>query len=66
MQPSICDSIDSNGQVLINQSNRGDIMYKVNCEDFETFMRTVTLAVQAGLHFEADASRLVIEFNGGY
>ena len=41
-------------------------MYKVNCEDFETFMRTITLAVQAGLHFEADAGRLVIEFNGGY
>ena len=41
-------------------------MYKVNCEDFETFMRTFTLAVQAGLHFEADASKLVIEFNGGY
>jgi len=41
-------------------------MYKVNCEDLETFMRTITLAVQAGLTFEADASKLVVEFTGGY
>ena len=38
-------------------------MYKVTCECNEEFMR---VSVQAGLHFEANAHTLTIEYTGGY
>jgi len=41
-------------------------MYKITCEDLETFTRLVVDLMKEGAGFEADASKLTIDLTGGY
>tara|TARA_R110000787_G_scaffold55251_1_gene127684 strand:+ start:1657 stop:1902 length:246 start_codon:yes stop_codon:yes gene_type:complete len=49
-----------------NQQNGAGKMYKITCEDLETFTRLVVDLMKEGAGFEADASKLTIDLTGGY
>ena len=40
--------------------------YKIQCEDLQTFIKTVSGLMKEGACFESNADRLTIELTGGY